>query len=56
MVFGYLWKGLGPAIVFQIGAVIASISLLLAFFVPREPQPGRETVLSAADERPVPAE
>jgi len=31
--------------VFQAGGVIASISLVLAFLVPRDPGHGRETVM-----------
>ena len=42
--FGLLWIR-DPAIVFYIGAGIATISLSLAFFVPRHPAPGAETVL-----------
>ena len=54
VVFGLVWLK-DPAIVFQIGAAMAGASLVLAFMVPREPLPGRETVWAAA-ERPVPAE
>lgn len=43
--FGLLALG-GPAIVFWLGAVIATISLALAFLVPHFPAPGRETVLA----------
>ncbi len=43
-VFGMLWIK-DPALVFQAGGVIASISLVLAFLVPRDPGHGRETVM-----------
>ena len=41
--FGLLWLK-DPSLVFQAGGVIATISLILAFFVPRDPGHGRETV------------
>jgi len=43
-VFGLLWIK-DPSLVFQAGGLIATISLTLAFLVPRDPGPGRETVL-----------
>ena len=54
VVFGLIWLR-DPAIVFQIGAAMAAVSLSLAFLVPRTPLPGNETVL-AGSRRPVPAE
>jgi predicted MFS family arabinose efflux permease len=41
--FGVLWTRIDPSIVFYIGMVIASISLTLAFLVPRAPCAGAET-------------
>jgi len=43
-----------PAIIFWLGAGVASVSLTCSFLVPRHPAPGRETVLIG--ERPLPAE
>ena len=43
-----------PAIIFWLGAGVATVSLSLSFFVPRHPAPGNETVLAAP--RPQPAE
>lgn len=45
--FGLIWVR-DPAIVFYIGAAVATVSLTLAFLVPRHPEPGQETVLSQA--------
>lgn len=45
--FGLIWIR-DPAIVFYIGAAVATVSLSLAFLVPRHPVPGQETVLSPA--------
>lgn len=45
--FGFIWAR-DPSIVFQIGAVIALGSLTLAFFVPRHPGPGQETIFGPA--------
>jgi len=42
-VFGLLWIK-DPSLVFQSGAVIATISLVLSFIVPRDPRQGQETV------------
>jgi MFS family permease len=55
VVFGLLWMK-DPAMVFQVGAAMAGASLVLAFLVPRHPVPGRETVWTTPDKRPVPAE
>jgi hypothetical protein len=41
--FGYLWIK-DPSLVFQAGGLIATISLVLAFIVPRDPGHGQETV------------
>jgi len=54
VVFGRIWIQ-DPSLVFMIGACIATASLALAFLVPRDPEPGRETVLGPAG-RVVPAE
>jgi hypothetical protein len=43
--FGLLWIR-DPAIVFYIGAAVATVSLSLAFLVPRHPAPGNETVMT----------
>lgn len=45
--FGLVWQA-DPAYVFLLGVVIALASLALAFLVPHDPGPGRETTLSAA--------
>jgi hypothetical protein len=45
--FGLIWLK-DPAIVFYIGSVVASVSLVLAFLVPRHPVPGHETVMKPA--------
>ena len=42
--FGLLWL-YSPALVFLSGAAMAGVSLLLAFNVPRHPEPGREVVI-----------
>lgn len=44
--FGVLWTRIDPSVVFYIGMGIASISLILAFLVPRHPKPGFETTHS----------
>ncbi len=41
----YVWSE-SPSSVFLLGAVIALISLALAFLIPRHPAPGNETLLS----------
>ncbi|PZU91740.1 MAG: MFS transporter [Chelatococcus sp.] len=45
--FGLIWLW-DPAFVFVIGAGVATISLSLAFLVPRHPEPGRETTRTPA--------
>lgn len=45
--FGLIWLR-DPAIVFYIGSGVATVSLTLAFLVPRHPAPGSETVLGPA--------
>jgi len=45
IIFGLIWLW-SPAVVFLIGAGIATGSLALAFLVPHEPDHGRETILS----------
>lgn len=43
--FGLIWLR-DPAIVFYIGSAVATVSLSLAFLVPRHPAPGSETVIA----------
>lgn len=43
--FGLIWLK-DPAIVFYIGSAVATVSLALAFLVPRHPVPGHETVMA----------
>ena len=43
--FGLIWMK-NPSFVFLLGAGIATTSLVLAFLVPRHPEPGNETVFS----------
>ena len=43
-VFGIIWLT-SPSIVFLAGAVMAAMSLMLSFLVPKIPEPGQETVL-----------
>ena len=47
VVFGLLWL-ITPAAVFLCGALMAGVSLALAFKVPHHPQPGNEVVSGAA--------
>lgn len=42
--FGLIWLR-DPTLVFVIGAGLATVSLSLAFLVPRHPEPGRETTI-----------
>jgi predicted MFS family arabinose efflux permease len=44
---------INPAIIFWLGAGVASVSLSLSFLVPRHPAPGQETVMAG---KPLPAE
>lgn len=44
------------AMIFWLGAGIATTSLLLSLLVPRRPAPGHETVLAVSPRRPYPAE
>jgi predicted MFS family arabinose efflux permease len=55
VVFGLLWMK-DPSFVFQTGAAMAGASLVLAFLVPRQPLPGRETIWAVPEECPLPAE
>jgi len=48
---GYLWL-VSPGAVFVLAAGMAAVSLMLALLIPRNPEPGRETVLSRARVRP----
>ncbi|MEQ9240939.1 MFS transporter [Roseovarius indicus] len=50
---GYLWL-VSPGAVFLLAACMAGASLLLALLIPRHPEPGHETILSAV--APAPAE
>ena len=43
VIFGTLWI-YSPALVFYVGAIMAALSLLLAFNVPRHPEVGNESV------------
>ncbi len=45
VLFGLIWLN-SHALVFTIGAVMASVSLLLSTLIPRQPEPGRETRLA----------
>lgn len=45
--FGAIGGMASPAIIFWLGAGIATVSFLLSFLVPRHPEPGNETVLAA---------
>lgn len=49
---GYLWV-ISPAAVFALAAALAAVSILLSLLIPRNPAPGRETVLARG--RPVAA-
>lgn len=51
--FGFIWLW-SPSAVFVIGAAMASVSLMLAFLVPRHPGIGHETIFQLP--RPAPAE
>jgi len=53
--FGVLWTRIDPSVVFYVGMGIATVSLGLAFLVPRHPGPGAETTL-AHSARAAPAE
>ena len=44
VILGFIWLK-NPAAVFLIGTAIATTSLILALLVPRNPKPGRETIL-----------
>jgi hypothetical protein len=52
---GYLWLT-SPISVYLLAAGMAGISLILSLFVPRHPEPGRETVFVPLAVRPTPAE
>ena len=45
--FGLLWLS-SPALVFYLGALMAGISFLLSWLIPRDPAPGRETCFRSA--------
>ena len=44
--FGYLYLQ-DDGLVFQLGAGMAVVSLLLALLIPRDPQEGKETIMTA---------
>lgn len=44
-VLGYIWI-VEPSGIFVMAALMALLSLILAFFVPRNPEPGAETILN----------
>jgi hypothetical protein len=50
VLFGLIWLR-DPSIVFVIGAGIATVSLALAFLVPRHPEAGRETTIWGSSAR-----
>ena len=50
---GYLWLA-SPAAVFVVAAGMASVSFALALLIPRNPEPGNETIFNRA--LPTPAE
>ncbi len=51
---GYLWAT-SPDYVFVMGAVMALVALLLALLIPRNPEPGYETIFGGIAARPSPA-
>lgn len=53
VVLGLLWL-VSPLLVFLIAAGMAGVSLILAMLIPRNPEPGHETVFSNV--APAPAE
>lgn len=54
-IYGILWLT-QPSYVFLSGAAMAGISLVLAFMVPRNPEPGHETLLFRVAPKAQPAE
>ncbi len=53
--FGFLWLT-SPAYVFLSGTAMAAVSLVLAFMVPRDPEPGNESLVFRIMPKPQPAE
>ncbi|MBO6946989.1 MAG: MFS transporter [Rhodospirillales bacterium] len=53
--FGFLWLT-SPAYVFLSGTAMAAVSLVLAFMVPRDPEPGNESLIFRIMPKPQPAE
>ncbi len=53
--FGFLWLT-SPAYVFLSGTVMAAVSLVLALMVPRDPEPGNESMIFRVMPKPQPAE
>lgn len=53
VVFGLLWLN-SPALVFYIGAAMASVSLVLSLLIPRHPEQGRETCLRSKGRKLIP--
>ncbi|MDX1736716.1 MAG: MFS transporter [Alphaproteobacteria bacterium] len=54
--FGFFLWTEDPALVFYAGAIMAVISLLLAFNVPDKPEPGNEVRIGRVDAKLIPAE
>ena len=52
--FGFIWV-VHPSAVFYIGAVMAAVSLVLAFNVPRHPKPGTEVLFGKVFYKPTTA-
>jgi len=53
--FGFLWLT-SPTYVFLSGTAMAAVSLVLAFMVPRDPEPGNESLIFRILPKPQPAE
>lgn len=53
--FGFLWLT-SPAYVFLSGTAMAAVSLVLALMVPRDPEPGNESMIFRVMPKPQPAE
>ncbi len=53
--FGFLWLT-SPAYVFLSGTAMAAVSLVLALMVPRDPEPGNESLIFRVMPKPQPAE
>jgi predicted MFS family arabinose efflux permease len=53
--FGFLWLT-APAYVFLAGTAMAAVSLVLAMLIPRDPEPGNESLIFRILAKPQPAE